>query len=301
MSKKKITPRRIKRAIIQILLTIIASIFGLAFLLPTVLTVVNSFMTQTEINANYGTVFSSVSDSRTYISSVVNLKLIPDMVSFEQYMTAFIQSPKYLLKFWNSAKLVVPIVIFQTLVALVAAYGFSRLKGKLFSIVFFIYIVLLFLPYQVTLVPNYIVADSLGTLNTYAAIILPAIFSPFAVFLLTKAMKRIPKTYFEAAMLDGAGEFRIFTDICFPMVRGAIFSVVMLIFIDYWNMVEQPIILLSDSSSYPLSVFLSKINTEDTGIAFAVAVVYMIPSLLMFLYGEEYLVEGITYSGGIKG
>ena len=74
-----------------------------------------------------------------------------------------------------------------------------------------------------------------------------------------------------------------------------------LVFIDYWNMVEQPLILLSDSEQYPLSVFLSQINSGEIGLAFAVATIYMVPSLLMFLYGEEYLVEGITYQGGIKG
>ena len=157
------------------------------------------------------------------------------------------------------------------------------------------------MPYQVTLVPNYLVSEKLGILDTRWAIILPGIFSPFAVFLLTKAMKRIPKTYFEAAMLDGANEFQIFTSICYPIVRSAVFSVLMLVFIDYWNMVEQPLILLSDESMHPLSVFLSKINSGDTGLAFAVAVIYMMPSLLMFLYGEDYLVEGITYSGGING
>ena len=66
-------------------------------------------------------------------------------------------------------------------------------------------------------------------------------------------------------------------------------------------MVEQPLILLSDTNMYPLSVFLSKINSGEIGLAFAVATIYMIPTLLMFLYGEDYLVEGITYSGGIKG
>ena len=72
-------------------------------------------------------------------------------------------------------------------------------------------------------------------------------------------------------------------------------------FIDYWNMVEQPLIMLSDTDYHPLSVFLSKINSGDVGLAFAVAVIYMIPTLLMFFYGEDYLVEGIAYSGGIKG
>ena len=71
--------------------------------------------------------------------------------------------------------------------------------------------------------------------------------------------------------------------------------------LDYWNMVEQPLILLSDAEMHPLSVFLSKINSGEIGLAFAVATIYMVPSLLVFLYGEEYLVDGITYQGGVKG
>ena len=299
--KKKPSPQKILRQILLVLMTIFAAVAAVIFLLPTVLTITNSFMSQTEINANYGVVFNSVTDSKTFISKTVNLKFIPDIVSFSQYFSVLFKTPDYLLKFWNSAILTVPIVIFQTVVALFASYGFSRPTGKLKEIIFFVYIILMLMPYQVTLVPNYLVSEKLGILDTRWAIILPGIFSPFAVFLLTKAMKRIPKTYFEAAMLDGANEFQIFTSICYPMVRSAVFSVLMLVFIDYWNMVEQPLILLSDESMHPLSVFLSKINSGDTGLAFAVAVIYMMPSLLMFLYGEDYLVEGITYSGGIKG
>lgn len=126
-------------------------------------------------------------------------------------------------------------------------------------------------------------------------------FRTFSVFLLTKNMRRIPKSYIEAAELDGAGEWKIFTRVCLPMCKGALVSVSMLVFIDYWNMVEQPLIMFSDEEMYPLSVFLSEINSGEVGVAFAVAEIYMVPTLLMFLWGEEYLEEGITYSGGIKG
>ena len=105
----------------------------------------------------------------------------------------------------------------------------------------------------------------------------------------------------EAAQIDGANEWHIFTNICVPLCKSSLFSVAILVFIDYWNMVEQPLILLSDSEQYPLSVFLSQINAGEIGLAFAVATIYMIPTLLVFLYGEDYLVEGITYQGGIKG
>ena len=114
-------------------------------------------------------------------------------------------------------------------------------------------------------------------------------------------MRRIPYSLIEAAKVDGAGEWDIFTKICMPQCRAAIFSVAILVFIDYWNMVEQPLILLQDADSQPLSVFLSSINAGEIGLAFAMATVYMIPSLLIFLAGEEYLVEGIANSGSVKG
>lgn len=284
------------------MITAFACIAAVVFLLPTVLTVANSFMSTSEISANYGAMFSNMTeDAKTYISEDVNLKFIPDMVSFSQYRSVLLRNPEYLLKFWNSVMLTLPITIFQLLTAILAAYGFARYPGKIKSIIFFVYIILMMMPYQVTLVPNYLVADELGLLDSRWSVILPGIFSPFSVFFLTKVMKRIPKAYIEAAKLDGAGELQIMLKICLPLCKGALVSVGMLVFIDYWNMVEQPLILMKNTDLHPLSVFLSQINTGDIGLAFAVGTVYMIPTVLMFLYGEDYLVQGITYSGGIKG
>jgi multiple sugar transport system permease protein len=93
----------------------------------------------------------------------------------------------------------------------------------------------------------------------------------------------------------------ILTRICLPMCKSALYSIAILVFIDYWNMVEQPLILLSDETLHPLSIFLSRINSGEVGLAFAVATIYMVPCLFLFLHGEAYLVEGITYSGAIKG
>ena len=285
-----------------VLATIVAAFFAILFLAPIVLTITNSFMASSEISANYGSVFATNSNGgKVYISEKVNLKFIPDMVSFSQYITVLFKSPEYLFKFWNSVILVGPIVVFQLIVASLASYGFARYRGRIREIVFFMYIILMLMPYQVTLVPNYLVSDWMNILDTNWAIWLPGIMSPFAVFLLTKFMRRIPKEVVEAAQIDGAGEWQIYRKICMPLCRGAIFSAAILVFIDYWNMVEQPLILLNDSEMHPLSVFLSKINSGEIGLAFAVATIYMVPSLLIFLYGEEYLVDGITYQGGIKG
>ena len=294
---------RKKNILARILLTILALAFAVAFLLPTVLTITNSFMTQSEISANYGVIFSTGSreGSKTYMSERVNLKFIPDKVSFSQYSTVLIKSPAYLLKFWNSVILVLPIVVFQIAIAALAAYGFTRYRGPIREAIFFFYVILMLMPYQVTLVPNYLVSKWLKLLDTRWAIVLPGIFAPFSVFLLTKFMRRIPASLIEAAKLDGAGEWQIFTRICLPQCRSALYSIALLVFIDYWNMVEQPIILLSDTEKHPLSVFLSRINSGEIGLAFAAATIYMVPTLLLFLHGEEYLVEGITYSGSVKG
>lgn len=289
---------RVSNAIIAVFIIFAAVLF----LMPTVLTIANSFMTSTEISANYGSMFGNMTDEKkTFISENVNLKFIPDKVTFAQYKSVLILNSDYLLKFWNSVILTVPITVFQILVAILTSYGFSRCPNKFKSIIFFVYIILMIMPYQVTLVPNFLVADKFNMLDTRRAIILPAIFSPFSIFLLTKVMRRIPISYVEAAKLDGAGEFQILRRIYIPLCKSALVSISMLVFIDYWNMVEQPLVLMRDSDMHPLSVFLSQINTTDIGLAFAVGTVYMIPTILMFLYGEDYLVEGIAYSGGIKG
>jgi multiple sugar transport system permease protein len=292
-----------KHILARVLLTIIALAFAVAFLLPTVLTITNSFMTQSEISANYGVIFSSGSKegSKTYMSERVNLKFIPDKVSFSQYSTVLIKSPAYLLKFWNSVILVLPIVVFQIAIAALAAYGFTRYRGPIREAIFFFYVILMLMPYQVTLVPNYLVSKWLHLIDTRWAIVLPGIFAPFSVFLLTKFMRRIPASLIEAAKLDGAGEWQIFTRICLPQCRSALFSIAILVFVDYWNMVEQPLVLLNDAQMQPLSVYLSTINAGEIGLAFAMATVYMFPSLLIFLRGEEYLVDGIANQGSIKG
>ncbi len=285
-----------------VVVTIAAIIFAAIFLLPTILTFTNSFMSAAEISANYGSVFATTEKGgKVFISKTVNLKFIPDMVTFNQYFTVLFKSPEYLFKFWNSVIYVGPIVVIQLLIATLASYGFARYSGKLKNAIFFAYIIMMLMPYQVTLVPNFLVSRAIGIYGTRWAIWLPGMFSPFAVYLLTKFMKRIPTEVMEAASIDGANEWYIFSRVCMPLCKGGIASIAILVFFDYWNMVEQPLILLPDADMHPLSVFLSKINAGEISLAFAVAVIYLVPPLLIFLYGEDYLVEGISYQGGIKG
>ena len=204
-------PGRKKRLFGRGMMFVLCLVFSVLFLMPTVLTITNSFMSEAEIKANYGMIFSTTTGG--YVSKTVNLKFIPDKVTLSQYITGLIKSPDYLLKLWNSILLVLPIVVFQVAVASVAAYSFTRWRGKIRSGIFFLYVVLMLMPYQVTLVPNYLVSRWLGIINTSWSIILPGMFAPFSVFLLTKFMRRIPYSLIEAAKVDGAGECQIFTKI----------------------------------------------------------------------------------------
>lgn len=281
---------------IKSLKTVFLGCLAVLLLAPIALTVTNSFMTEQEIAMNYGAIGKVGSDAELF----VNAKLIPDWVSFEQYVKVLVDTPAYLFMFWNSVRLVVPIMIGQVIVASLAAYGFAKLRFRGRDKLFFLYLITMLMPFQVTLVPNFIVADKLGLMNSSSAIILPGIFAAFGVFLLRQFMLNIPYAYVEAAKIDGAGQLRIFLSIIMPMVKPAVAALIILLFVDNWNMVEQPLIFLQDAFKQPLSVYLSRINGEARGVAFAASVVYMMPMVLLFLYAEPYFIEGIQLSG-VKG
>lgn len=275
-------------------------VIALILISPIVITFTNSLMTELEIQINYGLIgqMNEVIPGRD--SSFANLKLIPDKVSFAQYGKVFIDNPKYLTMFWNSVFMVMPIIVGQTLVAALAAYAFSKLKFRGRDSMFLVYVMTMLMPFQVTLVPNYIMVDKLGMLNSTGAIIVPGIFAAFGVFMLRQFMLDIPYAYIEAAKIDGAGHLRIFMTMIVPMIKPGLAALVILLFVDYWNMVEQPLIFLDDPFKQPLSVFLSRINDSERGIAFAASMLYMAPMVMLFLYAESYFIEGIQLSG-VKG
>jgi len=283
----------------KMLLTMIMSVLGVAMLFPILITIANSLMTGSEMEHNYHLIGQMVDVSQQE-SGFINLKLIPDWVSLNQYVIVLIQKPMFLHMFWNSVLLVVPIICGQVVVASLAAYAFAKLQFWGREKLFVVYLMTMLMPFQVTLVPNYMIADKLGLLNTNAAIILPGIFSAFGVFMLRQFMLHIPYSYVEAAKIDGAGQFRIFMRIIVPLIQPGMAALVVLLFVDNWNMVEQPLIFLEDTLKQPLSLYLSRINEGARGVAFAASALYMTPMVLLFLYAESYFIEGIQLSG-IKG
>jgi multiple sugar transport system permease protein len=269
----------------------------LAILFPVVLTVTNSFMSEDEIGRHYEALNEDDSASAHKNTAI---RLIPESVTLSQYGEVLLKRPKFLLHFWNSVKLTLPAIIGQAVIGTLAGFAFAKLAFPGRDRLFFVYLLTMLMPFQITLVPNYLVADKLGLLNSYGAIVLPGIFASFGVFLMRQFMAGIPDAYLEAAKIDGAGHLRSFLHIVLPLAKPGVAALFLLSFVDNWNMVEQPLLFLTEQTRQPLSVYLANIAEGARGVAFAASVLYMTPMVLIFLYGEEHLVEGIQMSG-IKG
>lgn len=283
--------KRGRKKLVTGIVTFLALVPAVFVILPLVITLTNSLMGEAEIQYSY---FAPLRQGEAVYRGI---KLIPDLVTINQYYQVLIHKTQYHFLFWNSVGVVVPVVVGQTIVASMAAYAFAKIPFRGRTALFYLYIIVMMMPFQVTLVPNYIIANMMGILNKPLSIILPGVFSAFGVFLLRQYMVSIPDAYLESALVDGAGQFQIFFRIVLPMSKAGLALLAILVFIDNWNMVEQPLIFLSDRTKTMLSVFLAFINTSERGVAFAASSIYMAPMLLVFLYGENYLVEGIRLSG----
>ena len=161
------------------------------------------------------------------------------------------------------------------------------------------YIALMVLPFQVLMVPNYLIATRLGIYDTPLSVILPGVFSAFPVFIMTRSFQDVPNELLEAAKLDGATAWQIFWKIGVPLGYAGIFAALVLNFIEGWNAVEQPLLFLKSQSNWPLSMYMNDIVTDNLGIAMVASLFSLIPAMLVFLYGQTYLELGIQ-AGGIK-
>lgn len=283
--------KRIKQIIISYMLLLICIIS----IYPIILTISNSFMGEKEIRYRYIVEKDMLRDSECTL-----MTLIPDEVTLEQYTYIFFNTPIYIKLFWNSIKLTIPIVLGQVIISLIVAYLFTVVRLRYKEVIYYVYIIVMLMPVQVTLVPNYIMADIMNIKNSNLAIILPYIFSPFGVVLLRQYMKYIPFSYIEAAKVDGANHIYILIRIVAGMLKSGIVTLLLLTCIDSWNIVDQAIVFIKEAYNEPLSLFLSRISKSHIGITFAASTFYIIPIVLLFFYGQEHLKKGIKISG-LKG
>ena len=276
---------------------IIMGLAGFLFVYPLIVTLVSSFMTEAEISLNYTNQVSVFDLLRDITVNYVNMRLIPREVTLNQYKSVLFLQPTFLLLLLNSVKITLPVVAGQAAVSLLAAYGFTLWKFKYKDVVFSIYVLVMLMPLQAVIVPNYIIADKLNITDSYLAIILPGIFAPFGVFLLRQSMKSIHEAYFEAAKIDGAGHLYIFLHIVTPQMKSGLAALTMLTFIEYWNLVDQAVVFIKDYYNEPLSVYLSRIASGSTGLIFAASCVYLFFPLWFLIMGQKDLEIGIELSG----
>ena len=266
-------------------------------LLPTVLTclpiallLTGSVMGSWELNQYLGPLFS---ESLNFI----NWKLVPDYPTIENYARLLFLTPQFFVLFWNSMKMTACILAGQLLAGVPAAWAFAVYKVKGSRTLFVLYVVLMLLPFQVTMLSSYLVLNRLGMLNTHQAVIMPAVFSTFPVFLSYGGFRTIPMQLIEAARIDGAGEVAIFVKIGLPLGKSGLLSAMVLGFLEYWNMMEQPMAFMENKALWPLSLYLPEITWAQAGFAFAASVITLIPAVFVFIWGQDYLEQGIIFSG----
>ncbi len=258
--------------------------------IPLWLLFTGSFMGVNELNIYLSPVLSET-------NKMASWSILPIYPTLRGYIELLFDSPQFFHMFWNSWILVIPILLGQLIIGTLAAWGFAKFEFRFKKFLFTIYICLMLMPFQVTMVPSYLVLDNLHLLNTRWAIILPGIFSTFPVFIMYRFFKQIQSSMLEAASIDGANEFKIFYYIGIPLGIPGIMSVLVLDFLEYWNLIEQPLTFLQDKNLWPLSLHLPNIGLDKASVSLAASVVMLMPALLIFLYGQNYLEQGIQVVG----
>lgn len=267
---------------------LLLSALALLLLIPIVITAIYSFFPPEEIKAYMESRGSFDPDAW------MDVKLSPRMFSLSQYYELLIRDTSILKMFVNSAFYTVMILLGQALVAPMMAYGLSCFEFRGRDAIFFGILMLMLLPFQVTMVPNVLTLRQLGLLNTVWAVIMPMWFSPFYIFLLRQFMLGIPKELLEAAQVDGAGAIRTYFHVVLPVCRPVIGAAVALSFADCWNLVEQPMTYLAQRVELqPLSVMFNQLVSESTGFEFAGAAIYILPALFVYLYFLKDILTGL--------
>lgn len=217
----------------------------------------------------------------------------PSFPTLKGYVEIILDEPEFYVVFWNSVKLTAGIVAGQMLIAVPAAFGFSQWKGRISRILFYLYMILMLLPFQVTMLSNYLVNDRLGLMDTDFAVILPAVFSTFPVFILYRFFSALPEEVFEAFSLDSSSLFQVFWYVCVPMVKPGITAAALLGVIEYWNMIEQPLIFLKTPSKWPFSLYMPAMTGENIPYVFVFSFLVMVPMIVLMAVGKDDLENGI--------
>lgn len=234
--------------------------------------------------------------------------LIPKEFTLKNYVTVFTEFPftQYLI---NTLFITITSTIGITLTSALVAYAFARFDFKYKGIIFAVMLSTIMIPGQILQIPLYEMYRGMGWINTYKPMIIPAFLGGGItnVFLIRQFFNSLPKSIFESAQIDGAGEFRIFATIAVPLSKAIIFTVAIFSFTASWNDFYSPLLYINDDKKYTLAyglyIFFDKFKVgsyKAWNIICAANLVVIVPIIVLYFFAQRYFVEGITL-GGVKG
>lgn len=227
---------------------------------------------------------------------------IPDPPQWENYVKLFTEQPMFQFML-NTIKIVFFVVLGQLFFSSLAAYSFARISFKGRNVVFFFYIATLMVPGQVTMIPTYLMFAKAGLTDNHLALILPAFFSAFGVFLLRQFFMSLPKELEEAAEIDGCNPFMTYWRIMLPLVVPAMLTLGVFTLMNTWNDYMGPLIYLSSPEKYTMTLgiaYFKGVYTTQWNLVMAGSIVSVVPILIAYLCAQKYFIEGIAFSG-VKG
>ncbi len=208
-----------------------------------------------------------------------------------------------LKSFGNSLYVAVIGTLLVVIVDVLAGYAFARLRFPGRNVLFALTVASLVVPGEILLIPNYVTVWRFGWLNTYNALVFPALAGGFGVFLMRQFLLGIPRELEEAAQIDGAGSFRIFTTVVVPLARGAIATLAIFTYLNFWNEFTWPYLVINDASRMTMPVALIQFKGDyfsNYGELMAGAAISALPAIAVFLVAQRLIIRSITLTG-IKG
>jgi len=234
----------------------------------------------------------------------IPIRWIPKDPSTEAYTKIFhLSNINFARSIFNSFEVSILLTIVPLLTAAMAAFAFAKLEFKGKNALFSLFLFTMMLPGTITMIPNFMILKSFRLLNTYTALLLPALCNAFAIFFIRQNMMRINNTYMEAAIMDGASLYRIFWTIMLPLSRPVLFTMGLFNFMGAWNTFLWPLIVLSDRSKWTLQLGLGNMGTQFGNYQhylMAGSLISIIPIVIVYIIAQKYVEEGLA-TGGIKG
>ena len=232
----------------------------------------------------------------------IPIEWIPAEPTLDAYTEVFSRFP-FLRTIGNSLFISVAFTLITLVSASMAAFAFAKLRFRGSGVILSIYIATMMIPTQVTMIPLFVVMNRLGLIDSYASVILPSMFKPFAVFLLVQQMKTIPNDYLDAARIDGAGLFHIYFRVALPLCIPTLATLAVTTFMESWNDYLWPLLMLTDRNKMTLPIALSTLNGQyntEYNVLMAGSLISMIPIIIIYLCAQKQFKNGLM-AGGIKG